>query len=146
MLIAVEVVTVAAVVFAVAALAVGRFDRMSAAPADAPFGEPLPRGPVSSADVCAVQFGMSLRGYRMAEVDAVLARLADELTWRDEELARRDIEIVKLAEFARLGQRLASGPEGDDSPEDSRDRATDRVERRVDGAAGALGRDSWPMP
>jgi DivIVA domain-containing protein len=139
-LVVVEVVTVAAVVFAVAALAVGRFDRMSAAPADAPFAEPLPRGPVSSADVRAARFGMSLRGYRMAEVDAVLARLADELAWRDEELARRDIEIVKLAEFARLGQPPTDGAGGPGPPADGHGRA----EGRAGDTAGALSEDVWP--
>jgi DivIVA domain-containing protein len=126
-LVVVEVVAVAAVVFAVAALAVGRFDRMSQAPPDAPFVEPLPTGPVSSADVRAARFAMCLRGYRMSEVDAVLARLADELAWRDEELARRDVEIVKLAEFARVTHPSAvevhpagsAGPPGE-SGEDPR--------------------------
>jgi DivIVA domain-containing protein len=120
----VEVVAVAAVVFVVAALAVGRFDRMSQAPPDAPFVEPLPAGPVSSADVRAARFAMCLRGYRMSEVDAVLARLADELAWRDDELARRDVEIVKLAEFARMTRPSgveadATGPSGE-SGEDPR--------------------------
>jgi hypothetical protein len=46
---------------------------------------------------------MALRGYRMAEVDAVLLRLAEELAWRDDELARRDDELVRLAAFARIG-------------------------------------------
>ena len=102
MLLAVEVIIVAAVVFAVAALAVGRFDRLAPAPPDSPhtgFGE----GPVTADDVAATRFSMALRGYRMAEVDAVLARLAAELAWRDEELARRDEELVRLAAFAHVG-------------------------------------------
>ncbi|KLL13041.1 MULTISPECIES: DivIVA domain-containing protein [Protofrankia] len=101
MLLAVEIVVVAAIVFAVAALAVGRFDRLSPAPRDAA-DQRLPSPTVSADDVAGIRFEMALRGYRMADVDAVLARLADELAWRDAELARRDEEMVRLASFARL--------------------------------------------
>ncbi|WP_322759647.1 DivIVA domain-containing protein [Frankia sp. Cr2] len=100
-LLAVEIVVVAAIVFAVAALAVGRFDRLSSAPPDAA-GHGLPAPAVSAADVNGVRFDMAFRGYRMAEVDAVLARLADEIAWRDAELARRDEEMVRLASFAHF--------------------------------------------
>ncbi|WP_131769546.1 DivIVA domain-containing protein [Candidatus Protofrankia californiensis] len=101
MLLAVEIVVVAAIVFAVAALAVGRFDRLSPAPRDAA-DHRLPSPTVSADDVAGVRFEMALRGYRMADVDAVLARLADELAWRDAELARRDEEMVRLASFAHF--------------------------------------------
>ena len=46
----------------------------------------LPEGPVQPEDVDAVRFSVGLRGYRMDEVDAVLARLREELRERDEEL------------------------------------------------------------
>jgi DivIVA domain-containing protein len=96
----VEVLVVAVLVFVVAALAVGWFDRMAPAPPDAvPSGLPA-GGPVEAREVAEVRLNMALRGYRMAEVDALLARLADELAWRDEELARRDEELVRLATFA----------------------------------------------
>lgn len=39
----------------------------------------LPDGPLEPGDLDAVRFPMALRGYRMAEVDAVLDRLRDEL-------------------------------------------------------------------
>jgi DivIVA domain-containing protein len=39
----------------------------------------LPDGPLGPEDLDAVRFPMALRGYRMAEVDAVLDRLRDEL-------------------------------------------------------------------
>jgi DivIVA domain-containing protein len=145
-LVVVEVAAVATIVFVVAALAVGRFDRMSEAPADAPFVEPLPSGPASSADVRAVRFAMALRGYRMAEVDAVLARLADELAWRDEEIARRDAEIVKLAEFARIGQPMAYLPaEGGDSPADG-PAGAESGERGPADAPGNPGEDPLSVP
>ncbi len=99
---AVEIVLIATVVFVVAALAVGRFDRLAPAAPDGPHVG-LGGQTVASGDVEAVRFGMAARGYRMAEVDAVLSRLAYELAWRDEELARRDDELLRLAELARLG-------------------------------------------
>ncbi|WP_462188602.1 MULTISPECIES: DivIVA domain-containing protein [unclassified Frankia] len=113
MVLVIEIVIVAAVVFAVAALAVGRFDRLAPAPPDgAPTG--LPVGTVTAGDIARTRFGMALRGYRMAEVDAVLLRLADELAWRDEEL-------VRLAAFARVdtapspdGHRVTRSPQIDE--------------------------------
>jgi DivIVA domain-containing protein len=47
----------------------------------------LPDGPLAPGDVEQVRFSMALRGYRMDEVDAVLARLAGELADRDRRLA-----------------------------------------------------------
>ncbi len=58
--------------------------------ADAPPDRPdlaLPPPPLAPSDVAAVRFSMAPRGYRMDEVDAVLARLADELADRDARLA-----------------------------------------------------------
>ena len=58
--------------------------------ADAPPDRPdlqLPDGPVTADDVEAVRFSTAVRGYRMDEVDAVLARLAAELADRDRRLA-----------------------------------------------------------
>ncbi|MCK9925013.1 DivIVA domain-containing protein [Frankia sp. AgPm24] len=100
---AVEIVIVIAVVFTVAALAVGRFDRMDpAAPDSSSVGLPA-GGAVTATDVAHTRFAVALRGYHMAEVDAVLLRLAEELAWRDDEIARRDEELVRLASFARIG-------------------------------------------
>ncbi len=113
-MLAIEILVVAALVFVVAALAVGWFDRMApASPDAAPTGLPGD-GPVSAREVGGIRLNLAFRGYRMAEVDAVLARLAGELAWRDEELARRDDELVRLATFAHAdaAQRPAGGPEG----------------------------------
>ena len=97
---AVEVVVVGAIVFAVAALAMGRFDPMSTVRPDSR-ARPLPDGEIHAGDVDRVRFGLVLRGYRMAEVDEVLRRLATELALRDEELSRRDEELEHLASFVR---------------------------------------------
>ena len=102
MLFAVAIIVTVAIVFAVGALAVDHLDRMSPAVADAPIPQVLPNYALSAKDVRSARFSLALRGYRMAEVDVMLSRLAEELAWRDEELTRRDDEIVKLAEFARV--------------------------------------------
>jgi DivIVA domain-containing protein len=75
---AIEVLVVAALVFVVAALAVGWFDRMAPAPPDAaPTGLPAD-GPVGAREVGGIRLNLAFRGYRMAEVDALLERLAEE--------------------------------------------------------------------
>ena len=43
---------------------------------------------VQPEDIAEVRFGMALRGYRMTEVDGVLARLAGELAGRDPQIAK----------------------------------------------------------
>lgn len=98
----VEILVVAAIVFVVAALAVGWFDRMAPAPPDGPPTGLPSGGAVGAREVAGMRLSMALRGYRMAEVDDVLARLAAELAWRDDELARRDEELVRLAAFAQV--------------------------------------------
>ena len=79
-------VVLLAVLFAVAAVTAGFGDLMKPAFQDArPLG--LPEQPVSPDDVEALRFNVVLRGYKMAEVDAVLHRLARELAERDAVIA-----------------------------------------------------------
>lgn len=54
--------------------------------------EPLPDGELTDADFEGLQFDVGLRGYRMSEVDSVIARLHRELKEKDEQIAvlRRD--------------------------------------------------------
>ena len=79
-------VVLLAVLFAVAAVTAGFGDLMKPAFQDArPVG--LPDGPVRPADLDALRFNVVLRGYKMAEVDAVLHRMARELAERDAVLA-----------------------------------------------------------
>ena len=47
----------------------------------------LPEGPLQPDDVEGVRFSLAVRGYRMSEVDEVLARLAAERADRDRRLA-----------------------------------------------------------
>jgi DivIVA domain-containing protein len=76
------VLGVLAVLFATAVLVTRSDPLLADAPPDRPDLE-LPPGPLSPDDVEAVRFSMAPRGYRMDEVDAVLARLAEELAERD---------------------------------------------------------------
>ncbi|MGD8148624.1 DivIVA domain-containing protein [Ornithinimicrobium sp. Y1694] len=59
-----------------------------AAPVQTQSAEPLRPGALNAEDVHDVRFDQAVRGYRMSQVDAALARLADELADRDEQIAR----------------------------------------------------------
>jgi DivIVA domain-containing protein len=81
-----EVVAVALVLFGTVVVATGRGDRLADAPPDGP--EPELPAEIAPADVEALRFAIAVRGYRMAQVDSALSRLAAELGRRDDELAR----------------------------------------------------------
>jgi DivIVA domain-containing protein len=79
-------VVLLAVLFAVAAVTAGFFDLMKPSFQDArPVG--LPDGRVRPGDLDELRFNVVLRGYKMAEVDAILHRMARELAERDAVLA-----------------------------------------------------------
>jgi DivIVA domain-containing protein len=78
-----ELVIVAGVLFAIAAVATGRGGSMAEAYPDRPdLRLPTDRA-VEPADIERLRFSVGLRGYRMHEVDDVLDRLVDELAARD---------------------------------------------------------------
>ncbi len=84
MTILLEIAVVAAIVFGAVAYTLGQFDSMRPAPPESgAIG--LPDGPVEPAAIDRTRFGLSFRGYRMDEVDAVLDRLRDELARREDE-------------------------------------------------------------
>jgi DivIVA domain-containing protein len=96
------VVTWVVVVFAVAAVAVGRGGGLD--PVDSDLLRPsLPSGPISADDLDSVRFAVGFRGYRMDQVDDVLNRLGDELTERD-------------SRISELERRLAVGGEDGTTP------------------------------
>jgi DivIVA domain-containing protein len=64
---------------AVAVVAAGRGGSMAEVYDDRPDARVPADGPLTADDVRRVRFTTALRGYRMSEVDALLARLADEL-------------------------------------------------------------------
>ncbi len=61
-----------------AVVAAGRGQPLAEVSDDRP-GTSLPAGPLRGRDLRRVRFPLAFRGYRMAEVDALLARLADQL-------------------------------------------------------------------
>ena len=89
------VAAVAAAVFGLAAAVFGRGEELAPLP---PGATPtrLPVGAVEGDDVRALRFPQAVRGYRMAEVDWVLERLAEEL---DRAGAERDDLRARVAEL-----------------------------------------------
>ena len=90
----------AGVIFAVFAVTVGHGGSMTQFQPDWP-GRPLPEDrTVRAADVTSARFSLAFRGYRMAEVDDALDRLAAEISERDytiEQLTGQPFESSKPA-------------------------------------------------
>jgi DivIVA domain-containing protein len=63
---------------AIAVVAAGRGAPMEPSYDDSPDSLVPADGPVSADDLRRIRFPLALRGYRMAEVDALLERLAEE--------------------------------------------------------------------
>ena len=94
------VVAVAAAVFGLASAVFGRGEELAPLPPDATPTR-LPVGDVGGDDVRALRFQQVVRGYKMAEVDWVLDRLAAEL---DRVAAERDDLQSRVVELeARSG-------------------------------------------
>jgi DivIVA domain-containing protein len=78
-------------------------------------------GTLAAADVAKIRLPVALRGYRMAEVDAVLDRLATELELRDQRLAALDrvAAVDRAAVPDRLPglDRFSAAPDGRSGPE-----------------------------
>lgn len=98
----VVLVMVAIVLFGVASLLFGRGEQLPPLPR-ATTPTVLPASGVTGADVDAVKFTQSLRGYKTSEVDWVLDRLGQEL-----DLLRGQLTSVQAAPSAE------AEPDGDD--------------------------------
>jgi DivIVA domain-containing protein len=95
------VMAVAAAVFGLAAAVFGRGEELAPlAPGATPTR--LPVGEIGGGDVRALRFPQAVRGYRMAEVDWVLSRLADELDRVGTERERLQSRVTDLE--ARVGE------------------------------------------
>ena len=89
------VAAVAAALFGLAAVVFGRGEELAPlAPGATPTR--LPAGEVEGDDVRDLRFPQAVRGYRMAEVDWVLDRLADEI---DRAGIQRDELLARVAEL-----------------------------------------------
>jgi DivIVA domain-containing protein len=80
-------VLVVLLVGAVAVVAAGMGGSMAEVYDDRPDSRVQADGPLTAEDLRGVRFSTAVRGYRMSEVDTLLARLADEL-----EAARQERE------------------------------------------------------
>jgi DivIVA domain-containing protein len=90
---------------AIAVVAAGRGAPMAPAYDDAPDALVPAEGPLPSDDLRRVRFPIALRGYRMAEVDALLDRLAEE---REEAEARARREAMDAAPAEPEGDARAA--------------------------------------
>ena len=77
-------VLIVLVMGAVAVVAAGRGGTMAEVYDDRPDSLVQADGPLTAEDLRRVRFTTAFRGYRMAEVDALLDRLAGELEARDD--------------------------------------------------------------
>ena len=90
------VLGVLAVLFVAAVVATRDDELLVDAPPDAP-DLALPPGRLQADDLRRVRFGVTVRGYRMSEVDAVLERLCAELAERDTRLAQPAAPVAEPA-------------------------------------------------
>ncbi|GAA1887473.1 hypothetical protein GCM10009687_64970 [Asanoa iriomotensis] len=98
LLIVVVAVTVAAVVFGVTVLVSGRDPGLSPAEPD---GRALPlptTRPLRESDLGDVRFDLTMRGYRMAQVDQALRRAAYDIGYKDELIGVLEAEVNALRE------------------------------------------------
>ncbi|MFI8926154.1 DivIVA domain-containing protein [Streptomyces sp. NPDC053474] len=109
------------------------------------FADPLPPDrPLRRADVEAVRFPMTVRGYRMVDVDEALDRLGAELAERDARIAELETALAGAQATAVGGPGLFTtyagpgapdlekrGP-GDRAPDGEDDPAAPRAERPED--------------
>lgn len=91
----VSALAVGAVLFGVAAVLTGRATGLAEMPPDR---TPLPLPPdrlTDADDLRAVRFDLAFRGYRMDQVDAVLDRVAGDLTARDAEISKLRLRLAE---------------------------------------------------
>ena len=100
------IAAIAVAALGVAAMAAaGGVGQMSAEPVHDTYRQDLPDRPLTAEDISTLRFGITLRGYAMAQVDEVLERLGREI-------AERDAEIAALRALAdgRPRRAVASAP------------------------------------
>lgn len=109
MLTVLVVIAVLLVLFFAAVVATSDEDVLVEAPADAADLD-LPIGPLQPEDVADIRFGMVVRGYRMSEVDEVLARVTIELAKRDSRITQLEQALVDVVEpaLATVERQLAA--------------------------------------
>ena len=82
------IAAIAVAALGVAAMAAaGGMGQMSSRPVHDTYRQDLPDTPLTATDIRSLRFGVTLRGYAMAQVDDVLDRLGREIAERDAEIA-----------------------------------------------------------
>ena len=82
------IAAIAVAALGVAAMAAaGGMGQMSSNPVHDTYRQDLPDVPLAAEDIRSLRFGVTLRGYAMAQVDDVLERLGREIAERDAEIA-----------------------------------------------------------
>jgi len=82
------IAAIAVAALGVAAMAAaGGMGQMSAQPVHDTYRQDLPDRPLTAEDIRALRFGVTMRGYAMAQVDDILERLGREIAERDAEIA-----------------------------------------------------------
>lgn len=104
-------VVVIAALGAAALAAAGGMGQMSKDPVRDVYRQDLPPSdqPMRAADISALRFGVTLRGYAMSQVDDVLDRLADEI-------AQRDARIAELSGDPVSAEAPSQGPPHEVAP------------------------------
>lgn len=95
------VTVVAAAFFGLAAVVFGRGEELAPLAPDATPTR-LPTHDIEGADLRDLRFPQAVRGYRMAEVDWVIDRMADEL---DRMAGERDELTARVADLESAGDR-----------------------------------------
>lgn len=118
------------VICGVVALLLGRLGGGLGRPTTTLSHEPLPEDPLTEDDLDELRFDVAPRGYRMAQVDGVLARLRRELRVKDEELAVLRADRGRAVLAAPVGQGPGQPP------------AADPATTQVEGAPGESAGDT----
>lgn len=121
-------VLVAAALFLLAAYLLPAGEQIAPPIRDEPIWELPASKRLDSGDVSAVRLPVALRGYRFAETDLLLDRLADELTARDEEIARLRVQLGGDDEGAETWMPSHAAEQARDGAVAPRDEASDGAE------------------
>ncbi|GAB3968640.1 hypothetical protein GCM10027615_20920 [Plantactinospora veratri] len=153
LLLLVVALTVAAVVFGVTVLVTGSDPGLGAAEPDGR-AVPLPGNrPLLETDVGQVRFDLTLRGYRMAQVDQALRRTAYDIGYKDELIGVLQAEVTALregrledAEVLRRAREAALVPAGSvpDAPDAPLDGSSART--LASATTGGTAVHSSPVP
>jgi len=95
------IAVLAIVVLGVAAIvAAGGMGEMSREPVRDTYRQDLPDRPLTASDLAGLRFGVTLRGYSMAQVDDILDRLTTEIAERDARIAELSCSLRSQATAA----------------------------------------------